>query len=161
MVKTWLLIACGTGFYAIILIISSLQLLALVLRHYLANPQLMETAVGTIFDKAATENFVMLSDCVYHVLVSGKGKMETAVGTTFDKSATENLVMLSNCVYHVLVSGKGKMETAVGTTFDKSATENFVYHVLVSGKGRKISERIFFKRRLLANGTCISRIKTF
>ena len=49
--------------------------MAVALRHYLCNPHLLETAIGTNLDRSVVENLVLLSDCVYHVLVSGKGKL--------------------------------------------------------------------------------------
>ena len=61
--------------------------MAVALRHYLCNPHLLETAIGTNLDRSVVENLVLLSDCVYHVLVSGKGKL--------------SLQRFTNCTYFI------------------------------------------------------------
>ena len=48
-------------------------MIAVALRHYLSSPAMLEGAVGTGIEKSVMDNFVLLSDCIYHILVSGKG----------------------------------------------------------------------------------------
>ena len=49
-------------------------MIAIALRHYLSSPVLLEAALGTGIERTAMENLLLLADCVYHILVSGKGK---------------------------------------------------------------------------------------